>query len=502
MMNEQRITMFLKAAITAIVLLLVSLLFIPDKYLFVKLFSEDGFYSLTVAKNIAEGNGVTIDGTMLTNGFQPLFTLVCVIPFLFAGDNLVLALQILYAIHLIIFFATAWVVGLCVRSSYAAPQKTEAFWTALFLYISSLYLFSHHTNALETGLLMMLYALLWRFLQTQYDDSNRSSVLPGVAFGILVLARIDAGFFCASFALVYIWKERRRNISSAVRAMTITAAVALVVSSPWWMYNMEVFGSVMPTSGIAEQKIGISFQRMVDALSALIQNLVPYLHAGRYDNVLFASLRMVLLLLGLAIVTKHRQEELVKNSNFFIPLIAAIAALAVWYSTTSYATYFYGRYLLPITLLSVFLTLKILSNMNSAILKSVLLAAAAMPLLAFLIIAYTAQSYTSLEEFYRATNPMYRLVQKEVPSGEMIGSGQSGFLGFMRKDIVNLDGKVNAEVLAYKDSIWKYLDAREIQWFCDDSVSMDRYAFYTPRKYGWELHSAEGHFYLYKKLHE
>lgn len=48
---------------------------------------EDGYYALSVARNFAEGNGITIDGTQITNGFQPLFTFVAVPAFLIAGEN-------------------------------------------------------------------------------------------------------------------------------------------------------------------------------------------------------------------------------------------------------------------------------------------------------------------------------------------------------------------------------------------------------------------------------
>ena len=35
--------------------------------------AEDGFYTLSVARQIAVGGGITIDGHTATNGFQPLW---------------------------------------------------------------------------------------------------------------------------------------------------------------------------------------------------------------------------------------------------------------------------------------------------------------------------------------------------------------------------------------------------------------------------------------------
>ncbi|OWY63176.1 hypothetical protein B7486_54525, partial [cyanobacterium TDX16] len=42
---------------------------------------EDAWYALSAARNVAEGNGPTIDGEHLTNGFQPLFTFLEAPPF-------------------------------------------------------------------------------------------------------------------------------------------------------------------------------------------------------------------------------------------------------------------------------------------------------------------------------------------------------------------------------------------------------------------------------------
>src|SRR5262245_27969292 len=44
-------------------------------------FVEDAYYSLSAARNIATGNGFTIDGHQLTNGVQPLFTVISALPF-------------------------------------------------------------------------------------------------------------------------------------------------------------------------------------------------------------------------------------------------------------------------------------------------------------------------------------------------------------------------------------------------------------------------------------
>ena len=55
--------------------------------------SEDGFYAMAVSRNIAHGEGLTIDGEHLTNGFQPLFTIIS--SPLFAGNDKLLSVRLL-----------------------------------------------------------------------------------------------------------------------------------------------------------------------------------------------------------------------------------------------------------------------------------------------------------------------------------------------------------------------------------------------------------------------
>lgn len=40
--------------------------------LYKKPFIEDAWYGLSIARNISNGFGITIDGSQITNGFQPL----------------------------------------------------------------------------------------------------------------------------------------------------------------------------------------------------------------------------------------------------------------------------------------------------------------------------------------------------------------------------------------------------------------------------------------------
>jgi hypothetical protein len=55
--------------------------------------TEDGYLMLTVARNLAIGYGLTVsDGTIATNGFQPLATFLFALPYWATGGDKVASL--------------------------------------------------------------------------------------------------------------------------------------------------------------------------------------------------------------------------------------------------------------------------------------------------------------------------------------------------------------------------------------------------------------------------
>src|SRR5215204_7632866 len=57
---------------------------------------DDAYYYFKVAQNISEGHGSTFDGIDKTNGYHPLWMLICVPVFALARFDLILPLRILF----------------------------------------------------------------------------------------------------------------------------------------------------------------------------------------------------------------------------------------------------------------------------------------------------------------------------------------------------------------------------------------------------------------------
>jgi len=249
--------------------------------------SEDGFYALTIARNVAAGRGVTIDGATWTNGFQPLFTFMEAAMFrLGDGDELrygVLVLALAWAVHL----AGALLVGLVARDSRPRPEgRATRFWLAAALYLVAAKNFGDFYTGLETGLQLATIAALWRAAQLGLFGTRGGALGYGLLIGVAILARIDVGFLAVALGLWILVRHWPEAGPRALARPALMAVGAAAVSAPWWLYNRMLFGSFVPSSGTAQQDWAFEPERVREALWALRMVLMPWIFAGPDESLL------------------------------------------------------------------------------------------------------------------------------------------------------------------------------------------------------------------------
>jgi len=255
---------------------------------------------------------ITVDGRQPTNGFQPLFTAAEAACYRLAGGDAVLALRLVTALS-----------GDLCRDRLAGRRDRRRCrrrrWSGAadptlardLLYGGGFLSFMHHFNGLETGLVVLLYALAWRAYQLVVRAKRRAARLRGLS-----------GYWC--------WRGSMRRCSSRCsrpgssrRAGATTGSgrcgaparpprlpsrvVALVA------YNYFEFGSLMPTSGTAQQPGVFWSARALGVLGAW--RLEPAtLWLGRFDEafhdgILPSALRAIVIgALLIAIVRAWRTQ--------------------------------------------------------------------------------------------------------------------------------------------------------------------------------------------------
>jgi hypothetical protein len=321
----------------------------------------------------------------------------------------------------------------------------------------------------------------------------------------------------------------------------VMGGVAVLISSPWWLYNQLYFGSPMPTSGTAQQEWGLEWLRFEFADWALRLVSVPWIFAGAKETAvdlwipwpfgpahaiqltLTGAIRTAVLAAAAVVLWRWlragaaraeraaadpvQQRRTQRTLEFALCLAIALAALVVYYALSFIAYWFFYRYFAPAALFT-FVVAPILWARLTVAPRAGRIATAIAVLLALQIggLALWARSGEGL-----GGNTVYHdqvaLVREHVPPTDEVAAGQSGTLGFFRDRVVNVDGKVNRAALAYQAHMWNYLRARGVKWFVDWPHYVNKYLGVplegedekpVPAANGWRLVAERNYFYLYE----
>ncbi len=507
--REKILIRVLQIASLVIVLAIATLSFRSAELIVGKPITEDGFYSLSVSRNIAMGNGITIDGVSATNGFQPLFTFLIVPLVVAIGSNHYTILRMVLVVHWIVFLVASFLLGRIVRDMNPfvdAQIRSVRFWLTVFLYLSSVSNFLLSFNGLETGFLLLMYIITWRYYQVSNGNQLKHYFLFGVCLGLTVLPGLMLYSFCLLSSFSYYILSSWSTVSCSYDRISIVSATAFLISSPWWLYNYFQFGTLVPSSGMAQQRWAVSGERIAAGVSALFQVAVPSVFVGTatLEGIVFDVIRIVLVLTMGIFLWKGRRNLLspdgsmaevhvLRTMRFGLIIVCTTLLLAVWYVFSSFASWFYLRYFAPLLLpglMAFAFTLSSLWRRFSRIVF-VIVSVLLLPILASIYLLCQGK-YCS--EYY---HNQLALIQEHVDSSAIVGAYQSGTIGYFRARVVNLDGKVNQEALRRKSDLIGYIHERHIEWLCDWYWAAPSLFQKDPQKQRWEFIARKGNFVLY-----
>ncbi|HTP01598.1 MAG TPA: hypothetical protein VMJ64_09505 [Anaerolineales bacterium] len=189
---------------------------------------DDAYYYFKVAQNISEGHGSTFDGIHPTNGYHPLWMLVCIPIFALARFDLILPLRILVLVTGVLQISTAILLYRLLRTLVLPPLAMLAaiFWA----FDSYILVFLYKTGVESSAALFFITLLLYmtmRFERTWRLSAPRTrqiAILAAVA-AVSVFSRLDLVFFAM---VMGIWIVLRQ---SAVRYLLPLDALVIFVSA-------------------------------------------------------------------------------------------------------------------------------------------------------------------------------------------------------------------------------------------------------------------------------
>lgn len=189
---------------------------------------DDAYYYFKVAQNISEGHGSTFDGINRTNGYHPLWMLVCVPIFALARFDLILPLRILLLVMSGLSVATAILLYRLIGRIFmpAIGALVALFWVFHRDVLLVLY-----QNGLESGIAAFFIVLLayklyeleisWR----QNDVSKKQIATIAVIAALVMFSRLDLVFLAGIAGLWIIFR------GSLLRFLLPLDIILIVVSA-------------------------------------------------------------------------------------------------------------------------------------------------------------------------------------------------------------------------------------------------------------------------------
>lgn len=188
--------------------------------------SDDAFYYFKTAQNISEGYGVTFDRIGRTNGFHPLWMLVCIPIFALARYDLILPLRLLVVVASVLNAATGVVLYRFLSRSLSCPTAALVAITWVFLprihQVTTLLGMETGINAFFTIWLIERISALQANNEKELDSQLQAGNGPplfqnqlwkvGIIAALVLLSRLDTVFLVAILGLWVVFRLPRLRI--------------------------------------------------------------------------------------------------------------------------------------------------------------------------------------------------------------------------------------------------------------------------------------------------
>ena len=427
--------------------------------------TEDGYYALTVAWNIGNGNGITYNFSQLTTGFQPLYVFILsplafVVNFL--GGSKIEFVRVVVLFSGILLLVFMWLIKNLTQSllDIAFNRFHTTFLILLVLFNYKIFLIFF--NGLETGLYLILISGCIGFSFTLINMKGKWYHYPlfGFLLGLTTLARMDFVLPIGVLLLFFIYKKYLtfKQVSIIIISLIFTVL-------PWFVYVHWVTDSFLPSSLIVQSS---SFNmneftyRIDQFIFSLLNPFVPFYYTGQKNTLLF-YIGAIVILAALVKVHKTRKQILFKERELDILLYWGFSFLLLMliYFLFASVPFFFLRYLSPLFVIAIPILLITIANYfeeRNINYKRTLIVIA--------ILLFGVNIFVGLHYNKNGTSLAVRtgFIEDNFAQANKIGIFQSGIAGYFFDNVINLDGKMNNDVLSYsrRQRLETYLDSMNI----------------------------------------
>lgn len=496
----------------------IALALLPIRVTLSHVVTDDMFYYLTAARNVVDGQIVSIDGRSATNGFHPLWMLICVAVVAVFRNSPDTAYRVAILLCAVLFVSTGWMLYRVVLR--VASETVALVVGALFL--CNYRLISVPLGGLETALYGFAIVVLIRWLSARGAEglrSPRDAVVLGLLLAFTYWSRLDAVLLGVFVCLGMAFFTSGNPFAARLVHTSVAGLTSLIATLPWFVFSTHSVGALLPHSGAAIQ-LWSGYE--ADASLSSIANLAAFLRAKAGGMI--EPLNDIANVLGVWPLTPNDGDGFRYVGVVIIFVVAAVAVMVVvrvfrvpalrpygWipmYSVahTGYYVVFLRpeiRYLYPVFILMAFyqaIALQVLLDRSRDPQRSAAAASrVAVVMLSFAFLAgITAfQNGYGVGRFQLLHLGLYDLtpwLRTNTEPDAVIGGFNSGIVSnYSARRVVDLDGVMNeAAIDAIRThTLSQYIDSQGIDYLADiDSEIhgfMDRFSGDPDWRSQWEV---------------
>ena len=449
---------------------------------------DDAYYYLEIARHFADGQGSTFDGLNSTNGYHPLWMLICAVPFL-VGFGAMAALRAVLVLQVLMWAGTWWIIGGLVgrniegwpklrgdHDDRAFGQLGRAVGATAAIVALNPTIARIGISGLESGLVLMCGAAIiarvtqgsGRFIEGR---STRWRAATGVLLALAVLSRTDHVLLVAAVVVAIAFEPRNgRSLADQIRLAVPLLAIPAVVTGAYLLSNVVIFGSLMQISGeIKRRPLTPALAIVALVVGAVVLLIIR--GGSRPDQTDMSS------------SAQDQTARRVRPPR--LPRTKRFASATAWYGAfclglVVYYTLFQVQQWLwyfapPLLLITMMLLLFVADLLESALDEApeghsvgrvvapfaILLG---LPLLVGLVMQWRSFTDPEIRSIQIANREAARWMSDELPEGAVVASWDAGALGYFgERPVVNIDGVVNSRewldaTRAGAEAVGRFLD--------------------------------------------
>ena len=267
---------------------------------------DDAYYYFKVAQNITEGYGSTFDGINSTNGYHPLWMLICIPIFALARFDVILPLRVLLVVISLMQATTAVLLYRLIKKhlSHAVAILAATFWSFNFYIHQTVYQMGLETPIAALAIVYLVYKLsqfeeIWRTEKV----SLKQIAWLGFLSAIVMFSRLDLIFLAVIIGVWILFRGTpiRYLLPLDILIILISMTSSVILRVGFSAYNTTYASSAVEATVIAVIVKTLSlyfFLTYQHRANSILKNVLNIFYATIISSAITAGIYLLLLQIG------------------------------------------------------------------------------------------------------------------------------------------------------------------------------------------------------------